>query len=522
MKKHLHSILTSIFPVFLVAVFPLLFFYVNNISQLSLVFLKLPLIISLTGSILLLILFYWLLRDINKSILITCVFDLIFFSYGHISKYFNDFLFIPLPRGFVIGPDKVMLPTVFLLFIFIFYKTLKTKKDLSQPIFFIKITLFLLCLNSLIPIVKTEVQRSKVENNTIKVGIKQVDMSVDYPDVYHIILDGYAGNNTLKDIYNYDNGDFYAKLEKMGFFVAKQAKSNYMHTYLSLPSTFNMTYLDSLPEKYGKKPVDDSAATKLMINNQVFQKFRSMGYKTYNFVSDWAGTNENYPADIIYSESKFFKIFGLNILTSESNMVFLKTTLLSPLIQEVWENALRKKTLSVFEKMPDIPYQEGKKYVLAHIMSPHPPYVFTEDGDEVNNPNLNNADEGVNRRPYYLAQLKFITMQTLPMLNRLINNSKKPPIIILQSDHGPGSIFGTRKDWKSNYNQLAVEERSNILYAVFMPDKKYDQFSNTMTPINTYRILFNKYFKDTYQLLPDRTYYTNYDEIYGFYDVTKK
>jgi len=156
---------------------------------------------------------------------------------------------------------------------------------------------------------------------------------------------------------------------------------------------------------------------------------------------------------------------------------------------------------------------------LAHIMAPHPPYVFSEDGGTVDEAILTNADEGIERRHYYLNQLKFITKQTVVMLKKLMKNSKKPPIIILQSDHGPASTLGKRDDWKSNYSQEAVKERTSILYAIFLPDGNYKEFSEAMTPINTYRILFNRYFGEDNDLLPDKSYYTSYDEIYGFYET---
>lgn len=396
---------------------------------------------------------------------------------------------------------------------------INTKNDLSKTITFINVFVTVLCLNSLFTLIKIETKRgsNSYQANTSKSN--QTKMIVDTPDIYHIILDGYARNDVLKDFYNYDNSNFITSLEKMGFFVATKARSNYIHTYLSLPSTFNMQYLDDLPKKYSNKPVDNIPAINLMLHNSVNSKLQNYGYKTINFISDWSGTNENYQADIIINEGKIYKIFGVNIPVSESNMVFLKTTLLSPLIQDVYESALRKKTLSVFEKMPDIAYIDSPKYVLAHIMSPHPPYVFQADGSQVTDAKLVNADEGVDRRLYYLGQLKFISKQTISMIQKIINNSKKPPIIILQSDHGPASILGSRDDWKLNYSHDAVRERSSILYAVFLPDKKYSKFYQTITPVNTYPIIFNQYFKENNSLLPDKTYYTDYREMYGFYEI---
>lgn len=507
-------------PVLLVAVYPILFFYANNISGLSLVFLEKPLVFSVTISVFLVILWCRICGNKERASLIVTGLVFVFFSYGHLSKYLSNKLFIPLSGGVVLGPHKILLPLVFLLVVLFVYKTLKTKNNLSGIMAFLNIVLSLLCLNSAVMISVNEIKKNKGEEGLSEIEWERQENLTETPDVYHIILDGYARNDILKDLYDYDNSGFVADLEKMGFFVAEKARANYMHTYLSLPSTFNMNYLEILPEKYGKSPVDESVAKNMMFNNQALLKFKSFGYKTINFVSDWDGTNENYLTDVVFNEERTFKTLGVNIPTSESNMVFLQTTLVSPLIQEVWEVALRRKTLSVFEKMPDVAYLEGKKYILAHIMAPHPPYVFAEDGGEVNDVNLTNADEGIDRRHHYLNQLKFITKQATVMLKKIFNNSKSPPIIILQSDHGPASILGKREEWSFNYNQEAVKERASILYAVFLPNGNYEGFSETMTPINTYGLLFNKYFGENNELFPDKTYYTSYDEIYGFYDVT--
>src|SRR4030042_1965767 len=240
-----------------------------------------------------------------------------------------------------------------------------------------------------------------------------------------------------------------------------------------MPSTLNMIYLDGLAEKYGKKPVDESAAIDLIRNNLTAEKLKEYVYKTINFETWWAGTNESYPADVSYDYDKSYKIAGINLITSESNMVFLQTTLLNPLIKEVWGDVLRGKILTVLEKLPDIPYQEGKKFTLAHITVPHPPYLFTAEGNPVLGSELETADEGVEKRESYISQLIFVSNQILPVLQKIINNSKKAPIIVLQSDHGPASILGKRDEWKKNYGQEGVKERSGILYAIYFQDKKY-------------------------------------------------
>ncbi|MFH1561218.1 MAG: sulfatase-like hydrolase/transferase [Patescibacteria group bacterium] len=514
--------LNFLLPPTLVAVFPILSFYLNNISELSLKFVGKPVLYSITTAIITTLILFALVKNKNKASLIVSLSLLIFFSYGHLSRSLNSRLFIQLPSGMVLGPDKILLPIVLALFVFPVIKILRSTKTLTKTIAFASVSLLVLITYQILAIAKTEYQKkgNQLTQPDQLQGENQIARQ-NTPDIYYIILDGYARQDVLKEVYNYDNSEFISKLKKIGFYVANSARSNYIHTYLSLPSSLNMRYLDELPQKYGTDPVDGSAARQLVINNQVAEKLKANGYRIINFASSWEGTNESYSADITYRGDDYFKIFGKNIALDESSITFLQTTLLSPLIKQVWGDALRSRTLATLQKLPTIPYQEGKKFTLAHIMAPHPPYVFTSDGSPVPNAELEMADEGIDKRPKYLDQLVFISNQIVPVIEKIIQNSPKPPIIILQSDHGPGSIFGKREDWLKNYSPEGVKERSSILYAIYFPNQNYQDFYQTITPVNTFRILFNNYFGENLELLPDKTFYTSYEAIYNFKDVTE-
>jgi hypothetical protein len=242
---------------------------------------------------------------------------------------------------------------------------------------------------------------------------------------------------------------------------------------------------------------------------------------TINFASSWEGTDDNYRADINIKEEGYFKILGRNLSLDESEITFLQTTLLAPLIKEVWGDVLRERTLLTLQKLPTIPFEEGKKFVTAHIMAPHPPYVFNVDGSPILEADLEMADKGIEQRPKYLGQLEFISNQILPVLEKMIKNSKDEPIIVLQSDHGPASILGNPESWSEDYSKEGIKERSSILYAVYFPDKDYQDFYQTITPVNTFRIVFDKYFEDNLKLLPDKTFYTSHEAMYGYKDVTE-
>jgi len=500
--------------------FPILSFYLRNISELSLRFIVKPLIMSITLSFIGTLFLSLLIKNKNKATLLVILFNLIFFSYGHLSNSLNDILFIKLPRGIILGPDKIFLPTITLLLIFLILKILKSPKDFRQTISFINVSLLVIVSYLTFSIIKKEYQKTNILIFFPQSSSKTLQEQKIVPDIYYIILDGYARQDILKNIYHYDNSWFIEGLRKMGFYVANQARSNYLHTYLSLPSTLNMRYLDDLPQKYGENPPSDSAARQLTSNNEATKKLKNYGYTIINFASIWEGTNESYLADITYKGESYFKILGKNIALDEASITFLQTTLLSPFVKEVWADALRSRIFYTLQKLPTIPFKKEKKFIIAHIVAPHPPYVFDAEGNPVPEAEFEFADEGIDKRKKYLDQLIFISKQILPVIQNIIKNSPSPPIIILQADHGPGSTFGKREEWKKNYSPTALKERSGILYAVYFPNKNYSQFYESISPVNTFRILFNVFFNENLELLPDKTFYTDYERIYDFKDVT--
>ncbi len=504
----------------LTAIFPILSFYVHNISDLSPKFLGKPLIYSIVFSMLSTLIIYWFTKNREKSALIATGVIFIFFSYGHLSQYLNNKIFIPISSNLVLGPDKFLFPLALVSIFLLTIKIIRSQKNFSALLTSINLTLGLLVSWLVLVVIITN--RSYLAQLNILQSVLTENRQTspkDTPDIYHIILDGYARADVLESIYGYDNSNFIKELQDLGFYVADKAHANYLHTHLSLSSTLNLEYLDFLPQKFGKKPANTSPALNLSLSNLVTKKLKEYGYTTINFVSGWGGTSENYQADINYTSDVYtFKIAGLNLILDEATITFLQTTLIHPFIRQIQEDARRARIIITLQKLPTMPYRSEKKFVLAHLVIPHPPYLFTADGQPAKGPE--SADEGIETRPYYLEQLKFISKEIVPILQKLINNSQKPPIIILQSDHGPASILGKRENWDQNYNQLGLKERSGILYAIFFPDKDYGGFYNDLTPVNTYRIIFNKYFGENWEILPDKTYYTTYDE-YDFKDITE-
>jgi len=94
------------------------------------------------------------------------------------------------------------------------------------------------------------------------------------------------------------------------------------------------------------------------------------------------------------------------------------------------------------------------------------------------------------------------------------NNSA---VIILQSDHGPGSEL----DWESKVN-TNLAERFSILNAYYFQDGDYSSLDKSITPVNSFRILLDKYFETEYYKVKDRSYFSTYSQPYKFIDVTSE
>jgi len=497
----------------LVAVYPILFFYTHNQSQLRIDVLREPLGISLLFFGVIWAMASLVFRKISKGSIFASYVAFVFFSYGHISGNLKG-LYLPLSGGLVIGPDKVLMPLVFLMTIFFAAWLLKTRSSLAGINRFVNITLILLVSFQVLLILPRESRLRKQE-----AGAHGDQTLVDAPDIYFIILDAYARGDTLEKLYGYNNESWLKSLEEMGFTVDRQARSNYTQTFLSLSATLNLDHVNYFENKLGKSSKDVSLPFEMIHNSGVVGFLKERGYKIINFSSGWGPTDNLAGADVNFQGGSLFKIGNKEIRFNEYYLVFLQTTALSPFVKEKLANEARDKVLYTLEKLKDIPYQRGNKFVLAHFNVPHPPYLFDENGNALDGQDLKMAGEEYQDRENYLKQLRFISTQIRATIKAIHDRSAREPIIILQADHGPSSVLGHPYKWPRPASPEGIKERIYILSAYHLPD--HTDKITASTPVNYFRWIFNRYFNADYQILPERSYFSDYKNIYEFFDVTQ-
>jgi hypothetical protein len=194
------------------------------------------------------------------------------------------------------------------------------------------------------------------------------------PDIYFIVLDGYARTDVMKELYGFDNEPFLQRLERSGFFVSRQSYSNYCQTRLSLASTLNANYVDTIvsPGSADLLPLDDA-----IHSNLVRRTLKPLGYKFVSFATDFSPT-EILDADVFLRpdtpRAGFFQLL-------------VEMTPLAAWRSEVQHNdrfrTLRDRILFVFDHLRDVPAIPEPTFTFVHLMAPHPPFVFGEHGEDV-------------------------------------------------------------------------------------------------------------------------------------------
>ncbi len=326
------------------------------------------------------------------------------------------------------------------------------------------------------------------------------------PDIYYVILDGYARADILKQYYDVAENPLIAGLRERGFFVADASTSNYFWTSLSLPSSLNMDYLQPLigskldPERRYMGPV-----YRLIDDNAVARFLRQRGYRYVHFRSTWGATQMNELADQeIGCERRVTKDEFLRVLADASWLRVLR----SKVGMEMAQCHQRQ-----FAALAKLGRSAGPKFVFAHFLVPHHPYLFDRDGTVLRHVPLTNRmkaqQEMWEDRRSYANQLLYINQQVLASLDGILKDSRRKPIIIVQSDHGPNLRGGL---------DFAEQKRVRFanLAAFYLPGAPADLIPANITPVNEFRYVFNHYFDAQLPILPSKRFYSDYSTPYAF------
>ena len=333
------------------------------------------------------------------------------------------------------------------------------------------------------------------------------------PDIYFIVLDRYMGTEALRDVSGYDNTPFTDALEREGFFVAEDSYSNYAITYLSLGATLNMRFLDDLtdlPQFTERDPalkIDRRPFYELIGDNEVGRFLKGQGYSYVHMTSGWSATDSSVVADRVIDTRE----------DSEFANVLLQTTWARTIAGKRETGDKRERIERTFEMLDGVRDAAKPVFTFAHVMVPHPPYVFTANGGEP----AWDADRLKKDKAYeleaYLEQLKYTNKLVLAQVSKLTEERGRPVIVVIQGDHG-----GNYRQPGATGEQLHRTKHS-ILNAVYYSGGAPETLYDSVSPVNTFRILLDSRFGTKMGLLPDRSRYS-FTETWPYWptDVTEE
>jgi hypothetical protein len=314
--------------------------------------------------------------------------------------------------------------------------------------------------------------------------MKTKNDSLSKPDIYYIIFDSYTSSRSLRKYWGYKN-PLDSLLPARGFYLAKGSHSNYNGTNYSVASSLNMAYFDIKSWEQDVR-VPQSVLDQLPANSVVADFLKNQGYEIKAFtLFDFMGIQNFYGID--HNPMRFLNRTFLHLIEVKSGRAHL-----SPFYVE------KQKNLAVIDSLKAMSHQKvaQPRFVYAHIYLPHPPFFYDERGEVM-------TDEyalGAISKEKYLSQLKYVNILIADMIEQLLSDTTYKPVIILQGDHGFRFLQG-----EQSHN--TPEEGSTILNAYYLPDKDYRTFYDSITPVNSFRLILNNYFGTGLPLLRDTSYY---------------
>ncbi|NTV31028.1 hypothetical protein HGA91_03570 [candidate division WWE3 bacterium] len=489
-----HALVFTLYPAF--------FYFAINIDESDITQLMLISLFSLVIFVIVFIMGWLFIRDIQRAGFLTTIFAIIFFSHGHIIEAFQP---IPIQTILFVFWGVVLVGSLILL---VKYKQIFPV--ITRTFNVIGITLIF----SLVVTVVPNLSRGSIKVRTPLLVIptptpvqSNIQKSKDeLPDIYYFIFDRYAGDKTLKEMYSYDNQKLTDFFKDRGFYFLSDSHTNYPRTSYSLATSLNMEYLPTLKKQLEESGnelgnnFENTVVIPMLTDNRVVHTLRSFGYEYYHLGSWYEPTKASSNAS---DNLMFDPVQQLDGFTGG----FIYTTILSSFINNI--ALLDRVDLHIrsqqyaFSELPELVTKKGPKFVFAHILVPHEPYV--SDANCNVKPLIERYENTVSA---YIEQLKCGNQQIMSEVDRILSQTDREPIIIIQSDEGPNPLVSKMKNMYTfdQSNTDSIHERTRILNAIYFPDQDYAQLYSTLTPVNTFRLIFSQYFGMNLPLYPDETY----------------
>lgn len=319
------------------------------------------------------------------------------------------------------------------------------------------------------------------------------------PDIYFLVFDAMASSKSILTTTGKSISDLDTFLTNKGFYLANKAKANYNWTIHSVSTTLNMDYLppwispvmnDLKVYFWGSSSFKDNSLFRILQKeNYLIKSYQPISFENEQWPGESYFTNlKKYHFAFKTLPGRIYKDIFWNF--SRIDIDFVHKRQLSILAKR----NLNKKTYNdtTISLVKESCLKTGSpKLIYGHFMLPHDPYVFDSTG-KLKSPEKTIVRSTQQDLDGYYEQLRFATTIIKELVTFIQENNKKNTVIIVAGDHG----FKTKEAQVNGY-------AFNNYSAFYFPDRQYQSLYESVSPVNTFRLVLNKYFNANIPLLKD-------------------
>jgi hypothetical protein len=330
------------------------------------------------------------------------------------------------------------------------------------------------------------------------------------PNVYWLLLDGYARPDVLERVVGFDDSPFVQELGRRGFEVSSSSLASYPRTHLSVSATLQMDYVIEPGdpsagefERFGPVVIGRSNTT---------ARFRAHGYSiAYGPAGgvEWSACRRDL-VDVCLDPHRPAPSTG------ELEQTLLDLTPLGALPLPVPYADPGGMVDQVLD--PATGLQEPF-FVFQHLLTPHDPYRYDEDCAPRSVPTNRHALSGPEQVHAYRTQVRCINELVLDAVDRIID-ADPDAVIIVQSDHGSDFTFSWKAD-PADWTDDQLVERYGAFDAMRLP-AGCDAQVEGVALVNTFRVVFGCIEGHPPQLLPYRLFLQPLDDLSAITEADPK
>ena len=265
------------------------------------------------------------------------------------------------------------------------------------------------------------------------------------PDIYFILLDGYARSDALEQVFGIDDQPFLDALQARGLTVSTHARTNYPITVQVVISMFHMRLLSDIPQVAplldGTYRQTEIGLTHAVVQeNPLFDYLHSKDYEIAGIASGFA--------QLSLRESDRFITSGQ---INEFEVAVLRRTILGDLLNlaapDFISSQYRARIHAAWDTLGQLAAERPghPRFIFAHVPSPHPPWVFNADGSPRTSPDIHTIYEDMPETTGqtdeqlaagYSGSVEALWQPVIRAIDDIDQHSAVPPVIVVFGDHG--------------------------------------------------------------------------------------